>query len=113
MQPTEDRNIWLSLDRTIHEPARLAILSLLAVVEAADFTFIMRNVGLTGGNLGAHITKLELRGFVQVQKEFVERQPRTLVRLTEAGRTALAEYREVIQRALEAVPLQPANERAE
>ncbi len=107
MPPPNEQNILLQLDRTVHEPARLAILTLLAVVEAADFTFIMHRVGLTGGNLGAHIAKLQERGFVEVRKEFVEKQPRTLVSLTQPGRTALLEYRRIFQQVLETIPAGP------
>ncbi|MBI5085260.1 MAG: transcriptional regulator [Acidobacteria bacterium] len=91
------------MSRLPDEPARLAILTLLAVVETAYFTFIMQRVGLTGGNLGAHIAKLQERGFVEVRKEFVEKLPRTLVSLTESGRTALLEYRRTFQRVLETI----------
>ena len=104
MPPANEQHMLLQVDRTVHEPARLAILTLLAVVESADFTFIVQRTGLTAGNLGAHITKLEERGFVEVRKEFVDKQPRTLVGLTESGRTALLEYRRTFQRVLARIP---------
>ncbi len=107
MPPASEQHILLQLDRTVHEPARLAILTLLAGVETADFMFIMHRVGLTGGNLGAHITKLQERGFVEVRKEFVEKLPRTLVSLTESGRAALLEYRKTFQQVLETIPAGP------
>jgi hypothetical protein len=48
----------LLLDRLIHEPDRLAILTMLSSVNAADFVFLQRTTGLTRGNLSSHLTKL-------------------------------------------------------
>ena len=54
------------LDKLIHEPARMSIMSVLYVLDSADFTFLMNQTGLTWGNLSAHLTKLELAGYVEV-----------------------------------------------
>ncbi|MBM3325919.1 MAG: transcriptional regulator [Calditrichaeota bacterium] len=82
-----------TLDRIIHEPARLLIVTHLAAVESADFVFLLRQTGLTKGNLSAHLRTLEAAGYIEVKKEFVERIPRTLLRLSATGREALKEYR--------------------
>ena len=86
LQPLAD------IDRIIHEPARLMILALLYVVESGDFTFLMRQTGLTWGNLSSHMSKLEAAGYIEVEKEFVGRKPRTMLRLTDEGRAAFQEY---------------------
>jgi DNA-binding transcriptional ArsR family regulator len=86
LQPLAD------IDRMIHEPARLMILALLYVVESGDFTFLMRQTGLTWGNLSSHMSKLEAVGYIEVEKEFLGRKPRTMLRLTDEGRTAFREY---------------------
>ncbi len=80
------------LDRVIHEPARLLVLAHLYVVESADSTFLVAQTGLTWGNLSSHMTRLEQAGYVEVTKEFVDRKPRTLLRLTDEGRSAFGEY---------------------
>lgn len=77
------------LDRIVHEPARLLILSTLYVVDSADFVFVQNQTGLTRGNLSSHMSKLEDAGYLSVRKEFVGRKPRTLLKLTPAGRRAL------------------------
>jgi len=92
------------LDRIVHEPARLMILAVLSVVESADFLFIVRQTGLTRGNLSAHMSKLEAAGYVEIRKEFVEKIPRTLLRLTPKGREAFDEYRRKITAALGKAP---------
>jgi DNA-binding MarR family transcriptional regulator len=82
------------IDRLIHEPARLMIIAYLYVVESADFLFLMRQTGLTPGNLSSHTSKLEAAGYVEIVKEFVDKKPHTMLRLTDAGRGAFQEYRE-------------------
>ncbi len=84
------------LDPLIHAPARLAIMTRLYVVESADATWLLAETGLTWGNLSSHMTKLEQVGFIQVTKEFVANKPKTLLRLTAAGRAAFEEYRATI-----------------
>ena len=89
-----------SVDRIVHEPARLAVLTYLSLVESADFVFLMRTTGLTWGNLSSHLTRLEEAGYVAIEKEFVKKKPHTMARLTETGRDALAKYRATMQAAL-------------
>ena len=82
------------IDKLIHEPARLQLIANLYVVESADFTYLMRQTGLTWGNLSSHMSKLESAGYVEIRKEFVVKIPRTLLRLTEEGREAFERYRQ-------------------
>jgi len=81
------------IDRVIHEPARLAIVTILSVVESADFLYLQREAGLTRGNLSFHLAKLEEAGYVSIEKTYRGRIPLTLVGLTPAGAAALREYR--------------------
>ena len=80
------------LNPVIHGKLRLALLSLLAGVEEAEFTWLRTKTGSTDGNLGAQLMKLEEAGYVAVEKKFVLRKPQSNYRITEAGREALAEY---------------------
>ena len=80
------------LNPVIHGKLRLALLSLLASVEEAEFTWLRTKTGSTDGNLGAQLLKLEEAGYVAIEKKFVQRKPQTLYRMTEQGRTALSEY---------------------
>lgn len=77
----------------IHEPARLALMTNLFVVESANATYLLQQTGLTWGNLGSHLAKLEEAGYVQITKGFKGKQPQTTVSLTPSGRSALLEYR--------------------
>jgi DNA-binding MarR family transcriptional regulator len=105
---TPARNANLSslaeVDRLIHEPARLAVIALLSVVESADFIFLMNQTGLTWGNLSAHMSKLEEAGYLEVVKSFKGKRPNTMLRLTQAGRTAFQTYRQQMKRVLDGMP---------
>jgi DNA-binding MarR family transcriptional regulator len=82
-----------SVDKIIHEPARLNIMAHLYVIESADFLFMMRQTGLTFGNLSAHLSKLETAGYLEIIKEFIGKKPHTMLKLTEKGKQAFDEYR--------------------
>ena len=81
------------IERLVHEPGRLLVLACLSVVTRADFLFVMRETGLSQGNLSSHLAKLEAAGYVAVEKTFVGKTPRTTLQLTEQGREALRLYR--------------------
>jgi DNA-binding transcriptional ArsR family regulator len=81
-----------SLERLVHEPSRLAILTILSGVKEADFTFLLRISGLTRGNLSVHLSKLEEAGYVNVNKRFINKMPNTVYKLTKEGRKAFSDY---------------------
>lgn len=81
-----------TLDRLIHEPGRLAILTVLTSVAGADFLFLQRTTGLTKGNLSSHLTKLEEAGLVTIEKRFVRKKPNTNVTLTKDGAERVARH---------------------
>ena len=76
-------------------------MALLYVVESADFLFIMRQTGLTFGNLSSHMSKLEAANYIGIEKEFVDRKPHTMLHLTEKGRVAFQNYRESMKKLFE------------
>ena len=88
------------VDRLVHEPARLMILMVLYTVERADFTFLMNATELTDGNLSSHLSKLEAAGYVEVEKGYAGKKPRTRLRLTAVGRQAVEDYRGTMEQAL-------------
>ena len=94
----------VDIDRVIHEPARYLILAYLFVVDAMDFLSLMRQTELTQGNLSSHIRKLENAGYVEIQKDFIGRRPRTMLNISSKGRKAFMGYRERMKRAMEELP---------
>jgi DNA-binding MarR family transcriptional regulator len=85
------------LDRLIHEPARLLILTILSTAASADFLFLQRETGLTKGNLSAHLSRLEEAEYVKIEKTFKGKLPLTVCKLTAAGKKALTQYRQQLQ----------------
>ncbi len=91
---TEELPSVSDIDKMIHEPARLLIMAHLYVVESADFLFLMRQTGMTFGNLSSHMSRLEAAGYIDVEKEFIGKRPNTKLSLTESGRLAFEGYRQ-------------------
>ncbi len=89
---TQDLGQLLSIDRIIHEPARLMILAYLSAVESADFIFLLNQTGLTQGNLSFHLSKLEESDYVAIEKKFVGKRPHTMLSITAKGRKTLKEH---------------------
>lgn len=96
-----DAKAVASLDKTLHEPARLSLVACLAVVDEADFVFLQSQTGMTGGNLSSHVRKLEQAGYVSIRKEFQGARPRTTLTLTPTGREAFTRYLDAMRALLE------------
>jgi DNA-binding transcriptional ArsR family regulator len=79
-------------DELIHAPTRLAIVSLLAASQWADFQFIRDSVGLSDSALSKQLATLEQAGYVEIGRGFVGKRPRTSARLTPAGRVAFEQH---------------------
>jgi DNA-binding transcriptional ArsR family regulator len=84
--------VLAELNRTIHEPARLAILTVLAACSTADFLFLEFATGLSRGNLSVQLTRLAEAGFIGIEKTIERKRTLTMVALTAAGRTELTRY---------------------
>lgn len=87
----------LGVDRLVHEPARLAILTVLSQAEHAEFSFLEMACRLSKGNLSSHLSKLEAGGLVTIEKRFVGKRPQTRAAITPAGLEALAHYRDQLR----------------
>lgn len=91
------------IDRVLHDPIRLAMVSALVVTPAISFTEMKRALGLTDGNLSVHARRLEDVGYLTVHKQTVHRATRTEYRLAPAGRRALERYLVALQALVDAV----------
>ncbi len=86
------RNV-IDVDRIIHEPSRLVIVAILYTVESTDFLYLLKETGLTKGNLSSHLSRLEKAGYINIEKTFEGKVTRTICSLTKRGREAFDEYR--------------------
>ena len=86
MSKVKIQQVHNNINRTVHEPVRLAILKILTLAKEADFNFLLTTLGVTKGNLATHINRLEKAGLVEVKKEFHGKIPHTSYRITRTGR---------------------------
>ena len=85
------------LDPLLLSELRLAVMSILVGVEEADFVYIRTETGATAGNLSVQIDKLQKAGYIEVEKGFKGKMPRTVCRITDTGREAFANYVEALR----------------
>ncbi len=99
MQPID----FNGLDTTVHGPLRLGVLTALQLDGSHDFTSLKKRLEAVDGSLGLQLQKLEEAGYINANKAFVGRRPKTTYHLTKKGRTALAQYLDTLQRLLAAM----------
>ena len=89
--------MFKELDPLLHSELRLAVMSILVGVESADFSFLREQTGATAGNLSVQIDKLSTAGYIEVEKTFRGKMPRTVCRITPRGSEAFAAYVETLK----------------
>ena len=85
------------LDPVLHSELRLAVMSVLAGVDSADFSYLKQQTGATSGNLSVQIDKLTTAGYITVEKGFKGKMPCTTCRITPAGLSAFNVYVEALK----------------
>jgi DNA-binding MarR family transcriptional regulator len=83
------KNLVLDLDDAVLSRPRLSILAALVGGDSVDFTFLQKNLGISDGNLGTHLRKLEAEKYIRSKKVFANRKPKTWFQITREGRQAL------------------------
>jgi DNA-binding MarR family transcriptional regulator len=91
-------DLFLQLDRVIHEKGRLAIMSALAGTPELSFTELRDTLDMTDGNLTTHIRILQEEGFISVAKSYQNNRSLTTCSLTKAGRKAFASYIDLLEK---------------
>ena len=84
--------MFKELNPLLHSELRLAVMSLLISVEEADFVYIRQQTKATAGNLSVQLDKLSEAGYIEVEKSFVGKKPRTTCRITPVGKQAFEDY---------------------
>ena len=92
MNKDDDNFQMPEIDRVVHEPARLAILTVLSSCEGADFLFLERATKLSRGNLSVQLTRLEDAEVIEIEKKIEHKRTLTTAKLTDRGRRALNAY---------------------
>ena len=89
--------MYKELDPLLHSELRLAVMSILVAAESADFTFIKEQTGATSGNLSVQLDKLAQAGYIEIEKGYNGKKPRTTCRITPVGTEAFANYVETLK----------------
>jgi DNA-binding MarR family transcriptional regulator len=84
--------MFKELDPLLHSQLRLAVMSLLISLEEADFVYLREKSGATAGNLSVQLEKLAQAGYIEVDKGYSGKRPRTTCRITPTGRKAFEAY---------------------
>ena len=84
--------MFKELDPILHSQLRLAVMSILLSVEEAEFVYLKEKTGATAGNLSVQLDKLNQAEYIEIEKSFVGKKPRTLCRMTDKGHRAMEEY---------------------
>ena len=84
--------MFKELDPLLHSQLRLAVMSILLSVEEAEFVYIKEKTSATAGNLSVQLDKLNEAGYIEIEKGFAGKKPRTVCRITDKGRLAMEEY---------------------
>ena len=88
-------------DEIIHQPTRLRIMAALVTLdpgEKVDFTYLRDLLGVSDGNLGAHLVKLEEARYIEVEKTLVARKPRSYIMPTHRGRATFQDHVAALRR---------------
>lgn len=89
--------MFKKLDPLLHSELRLAVMSLLVSCDEADFVYIREQTGATAGNLSVQLDKLSEAGYLEMEKGFAGKKPRTVCRITDRGREAFEVYVEALK----------------
>jgi DNA-binding MarR family transcriptional regulator len=90
-----------NLNELFQAKARLGIMTVLTALGDSDFFTLKHQLGLTDGNLSVHLRVLEEAGYIQIEKKFVKRKPKTSCRLTSAGREAFRQYLQQLEQIIQ------------
>lgn len=101
------KNIISNINKAFDHRVRLGIMSVLMVNEHADFTTLREMLGVTDGNIASHIKALEKKGYVEVEKSFIDRKPNTRYSATKKGREDFQKHIDAIESLLNQQHLKP------
>jgi DNA-binding MarR family transcriptional regulator len=88
------------VNKLIHAPIRLGIMTILNSVEEVNFNYLKNKLKVTDGNLSSHMERLEKAGYLKIKKMFADKKPLTVYRVTDKGRKAFSDYIEHLERVI-------------
>lgn len=92
-----EENLHKQINPTIHQPVRLQIMTFLHLAKQAKFSELKKEIGITDGNLGSHLQKLEDEKLIKIKKKFVAKKPTSVITISEKGETELMKYLDILK----------------
>ena len=89
------------LDRVIHQPVRTKIMAYLVGREASDYATLKKALDLSDGHMSTHMKELIGSGYVEAEKAFVDKKPRTTYVITKLGKERFGDYVSALKRVIE------------
>lgn len=89
------------IDPVIHQPVRLQLMTFLHLAKKTTFSEIKKELGITDGNLGSHLNKLEQEDYIKIKKKFILKKPTTTVEITAKGEKELIKYIDILKNLIE------------
>lgn len=93
-----NKKLHKSINQLIHQPVRLQIMTFLHLSKTAKFSELKKELGVSDGNLGSHLQKLEDAKLIKIKKKFVAKKPASIIEITEKGEDELNKYIEVLKK---------------
>jgi DNA-binding PadR family transcriptional regulator len=87
-----EKNIIKNINEIFTAKIRLGAMALLAMEKMMDFMTLKNRLEVSDGNLGAHLRVLENAGYVKVDKQFIDRRPKTTYTVTNKGLKAFNQH---------------------
>jgi DNA-binding MarR family transcriptional regulator len=78
------------LDEVVHQRTRLGILAVLVEAGRVQFAFLKSTLSLSDGNLSRHLSILGEAQYVEIEKGYEGKKPRTWIKVTKRGKGAFA-----------------------
>jgi DNA-binding PadR family transcriptional regulator len=86
-----------NLNKVFESRVRLGIMSILMVNEWVEFKTLKELLKVTDGNLASHLSALEKKLLIEVNKEFVGKKPRTTYNVTNEGKRLFNKHLEALE----------------
>ena len=79
-------------NKAFDNQVRLSIMSMLVVNDSVDFSTFKEMLELSDGNLSSHLSFLENENYLNVNKQFVGKRPKSIYTATEIGKKDFSDY---------------------
>lgn len=88
-------------DPLLHQAIRSKLMSLLIANNELPFKALKELLEVTDGNLSTHLSKLETEQYIDIEKTFEGKRPKTVLKIAPKGKKAFDDYIETLKQFIE------------